>query len=208
MSDLIRLTAAELADKIRAREVSAVDVTTAHLDRIAAVDQRVHAFLHVDAEGAVAAARKVDDDLAEGRVASPLAGVPLALKDVLTTRDMPTTCGSRILQGWVPPYDATVTRRLRAAGVVILGKTNMDEFAMGSSTENSAYGPTRNPWDLNRVPGGSGGGSSAALAAFEAPLAIGTDTGGSIRQPGAVTGTVGVKPTYGGVSRYGLVAFS
>jgi aspartyl-tRNA(Asn)/glutamyl-tRNA(Gln) amidotransferase subunit A len=137
---------------------------------------------------------------------SPLAGVPLALKDVFTTSDMPTTCGSKILEGWRPPYDATVTRRLREAGVVILGKTNLDEFAMGSSTENSAYGPTRNPWDLSRIPGGSGGGSSASLASYQAPLAIGTDTGGSIRQPAAVTGTVGVKPTYGGVSRYGLVA--
>ncbi|MCP2259939.1 aspartyl/glutamyl-tRNA(Asn/Gln) amidotransferase subunit A [Streptoalloteichus tenebrarius] len=209
MGDLTRLTAAELAAKVHSREVSAVEVAQAHLDRIAAVDGRVHAFLHVDAEGALAAARAVDEALDSGEApASPLAGVPLALKDVFATRDMPTTCGSKILDGWVPPYDATVTRRLREAGVVILGKTNMDEFAMGSSTENSAYGPTRNPWDLDRIPGGSGGGSSAALAAFEAPLAIGTDTGGSIRQPGAVTGTVGAKPTYGGVSRYGLVAFS
>jgi aspartyl-tRNA(Asn)/glutamyl-tRNA(Gln) amidotransferase subunit A len=147
--------------------------------------------------------------VAAGRpVASPLAGVPLALKDVFTTAGIPTTVGSKILEGWVPPYDATVTRKLREAGVVVLGKTNMDEFAMGSSTENSAYGVTHNPWDLDRIPGGSGGGSSASLAAFEAPLAIGTDTGGSIRQPASVTGTVGVKPTYGGVSRYGLVAFS
>jgi aspartyl-tRNA(Asn)/glutamyl-tRNA(Gln) amidotransferase subunit A len=134
--------------------------------------------------------------------------VPLALKDVLVQKDVPTTCGSKILEGWRPPYDSTVVSKLKNAGIVILGKTNMDEFAMGSSTENSAYGPTHNPWDLTRIPGGSGGGSSAALAAFEAPLAIGTDTGGSIRQPAAVTGTVGVKPTYGGVSRYGLVAFS
>ncbi|HKN98080.1 MAG TPA: Asp-tRNA(Asn)/Glu-tRNA(Gln) amidotransferase subunit GatA, partial [Pseudonocardiaceae bacterium] len=170
---------------------------------------RVHAFLHVSAERALNAARAVDEDVAAGREpASPLAGVPLALKDVVVTEGVPTTVGSRMLRDWVPPYDATVTTRLLQAGIVILGKTNMDEFAMGSSTENSHYGPTHNPWDLDRVPGGSGGGSSAALAAFEAPLAIGTDTGGSIRQPGAVTGTVGVKPTYGGVSRYGLVAFS
>ena len=208
-NELIRFTAAQLAEKIQAKEVSAVEVTTAHLDRVSAVDAAVHAFLHVDAEGALDAARAVDKDVAAGvRPASPLAGVPLALKDVLTTQTMPTTAGSKILEGWVPPYDSTITTRLLQAGVIILGKTNMDEFAMGSSTENSAYGPTRNPWDLDRIPGGSGGGSSAALAAFEAPLAIGTDTGGSIRQPGAVTGTVGVKPTYGGVSRYGLIAFS
>ncbi|TWG09042.1 Asp-tRNA(Asn)/Glu-tRNA(Gln) amidotransferase subunit GatA [Saccharopolyspora dendranthemae] len=205
---LTGLTASELAAKLAAGEVTSVEVTQAHLDRIAAVDSLVHAFLHVDAEGALAAARKADEDRAAGKAASPLAGVPLALKDVLTTTDMPTTVGSKMLEGWMAPYDATVTRRLREAGVVVLGKTNMDEFAMGSSTENSAYGPTRNPWDTDRIPGGSGGGSSAALASFEAPLAIGTDTGGSIRQPGAVTGTVGVKPTYGGVSRYGLVAFS
>ncbi|RKT57157.1 Asp-tRNA(Asn)/Glu-tRNA(Gln) amidotransferase subunit GatA [Saccharothrix australiensis] len=208
MSDLIRSTADELATKIASREVSAVEVAQAHLDRIAEVDGAVHAFLHVDTEGALRAARAVDDDIAAGKPVGPLAGVPLALKDVLTAQGMPTTCGSQMLRDWMPPYDATVTRRLREAGVVILGKTNMDEFAMGSSTENSAFGPTRNPWDLDRIPGGSGGGSSASLAAFEAPLAIGTDTGGSIRQPGAVTGTVGVKPTYGGVSRYGLVAFS
>src|SRR5919106_5835251 len=145
---------------------------------------------------------------AAGEELGPLAGVPLALKDVFTTVDMPTTCGSKILDGWRPPYDATVTRRLREAGIVILGKTNLDEFAMGSSTENSAYGPTRNPWDLLRIPGGSGGGSSASLASFQAPLAIGTDTGGGLRPPAAVTGTVGVKPTYGAVSRYGMVAFS
>ncbi|MGB6180517.1 MAG: Asp-tRNA(Asn)/Glu-tRNA(Gln) amidotransferase subunit GatA [Rhodococcus sp. (in: high G+C Gram-positive bacteria)] len=207
MTDLIRLTAADLAEKIRAREVSAVEVTRAHLDRIAEVDGTLHAFLHVAADDAIAAARAVDDDLAAGaEPASPLAGVPLALKDVFTTTDMPTTAGSKMLEGWVSPYDATVTARLRAAGIPLLGKTNMDEFAMGSSTENSAYGPTRNPWDTTRVPGGSGGGSAAALASFEAPLAIGTDTGGSIRQPAAVTGTVGCKPTYGGVSRFGLIA--
>jgi aspartyl-tRNA(Asn)/glutamyl-tRNA(Gln) amidotransferase subunit A len=208
-NDLTRLTAADIASKIQSKEVSSVEVTRAHLDRIAEVDERVHAFLHVSSERALNAARAVDEDVAAGRPpASPLAGVPLALKDVVVTEGVPTTVGSHILENWIPPYDATVTRRLHEAGIVILGKTNMDEFAMGSSTENSYYGPTHNPWDLDRVPGGSGGGSSAALAAFEAPLAIGTDTGGSIRQPGAVTGTVGAKPTYGGVSRYGLVAFS
>ncbi|MFJ5883633.1 Asp-tRNA(Asn)/Glu-tRNA(Gln) amidotransferase subunit GatA [Kitasatospora cineracea] len=208
MTELIKYTAAETATAIAKGEVSAVEVAQAHLDRIDAVDKKVNAFLHVDREGALAAARAVDDKRAAGAELGPLAGVPLALKDVFTTRGMPTTCGSKMLEGWIPPYDATLTKRLKDADVVILGKTNMDEFAMGSSTENSAYGPTGNPWDLTRIPGGSGGGSAAALAAFEAPLAIGTDTGGSIRQPGAVTGTVGVKPTYGSVSRYGLVAFS
>ncbi|HTK65912.1 MAG TPA: Asp-tRNA(Asn)/Glu-tRNA(Gln) amidotransferase subunit GatA [Pseudonocardia sp.] len=210
-SDLIRLTAAELAAKIHSREVSAVEVAQAHLDRIAAVDgdaqSGVHAFLHVATDAALASATLVDESIGAGTPpASPLAGVPLALKDVFTTMDMPTTAGSRILEGWRPPYDSTVTARLRAAGITILGKTNMDEFAMGSSTEYSAYGVTRNPWDGSRVPGGSGGGSASALAAFEAPLSVGTDTGGSIRQPAAFTGTVGVKPTYGGISRYGLIA--
>jgi aspartyl-tRNA(Asn)/glutamyl-tRNA(Gln) amidotransferase subunit A len=206
--DLTRLTAAGTAAAIASGEVSAVEVARAHLDRIAAVDEKVHAYLHVDTEGALAAARAVDEDRAAGRPLGPLAGVPLALKDIFTTKGVPTTVGSKILEGWIPPYDATVTRRLREAGLVILGKTNMDEFAMGSSTETSAYGPTGNPWDLTRIPGGSGGGSAAALASYQAPLAIGTDTGGSIRQPAAVTGTVGVKPTYGAVSRYGMVAFS
>ncbi len=208
MADLVRRTAAELASSLSDGEVSALDVTRAHLDRIGAVDAAVHAFLHVDAEGALAAAQDVDRRRAAGERLASLAGVPVAVKDVFATRGIPTTCGSRILQGWVPPYDATVVARLRAAGLPILGKTNMDEFAMGSSTEHSAYGPTRNPWDLDRIPGGSGGGSAAAVAAYMAPLAVGTDTGGSIRQPGAVTGTVGAKPTYGGVSRYGLIALA
>ncbi len=207
-SELTRLSASDTAAAVSRGEVSAVEVAQAHLDRIAAVDGQVHAFLHVDNQGALAAAAAVDAARASGAGLGPLAGVPLALKDVMTMTGVPTTCGSRLLEGWRPPYDATVTARLKAAGIVILGKTNMDEFAMGSSTEHSAYGPTHNPWDLNRIPGGSGGGSAAALAAFEAPLAIGTDTGGSIRQPAAVTGTVGVKPTYGGVSRYGLVALA
>jgi aspartyl-tRNA(Asn)/glutamyl-tRNA(Gln) amidotransferase subunit A len=204
VSDLTRLSAAELASLVGKKEVSAVEVATAHLDRIDAVDERVHAFLHVDREGALAAAAAVD----RGEITGPLAGVPIAVKDIVTTKGVPTTAASKILEGWKPPYDATIVERLKAAGMPILGKTNMDEFAMGSSTEYSAYGPTNNPWDLGRIPGGSGGGSAAALAAYEAPLAIGTDTGGSIRQPGAVTGTVGAKPTYGGTSRYGLIAFS
>ena len=207
-ADLVRQTATTLADAISSGEVSSEEVTRAHLDRIAEVDGEVHAFLHVSSEAAIDHARSVDRRRMAGEGLGPLAGVPLALKDVLAQKGVPTTCGSRILEGWRPPYDSTVVERLRAADIVILGKTNMDEFAMGSSTEHSAYGPTRNPWDLERIPGGSGGGSAAALAAFEAPLAIGTDTGGSIRQPAAVTGTVGVKPTYGGVSRFGLVALA
>jgi aspartyl-tRNA(Asn)/glutamyl-tRNA(Gln) amidotransferase subunit A len=207
VTDIIRLDAATLAAKIASGEVSSVEITRACLDQIAATDGRYGAFLHVAAEAAMASAAGVDNMVAAGQpLPSALAGVPLALKDVFTSVDMPTTCGSKILQGWCSPYDATVTTRLRAAGIPILGKTNMDEFAMGSSTENSAFGPTRNPWDVERVPGGSGGGTAAALAAFQAPLGIGSDTGGSIRQPAALTATVGVKPTYGTVSRYGLVA--
>ena len=206
--DILRATAADLGGWIAAGTVSSEEVTRVFLDQIAAVDGRVHAFLHVDTEGALAQARTVDARLAAGDRLGPLAGVPVAVKDIFCQRDVPTTCGSRILEGWRPPYHATVVQRLLDAGLVLLGKTNMDEFAMGSSTENSAYGTTHNPWNLDRIPGGSGGGSSAALAAFEAPLSVGTDTGGSIRQPGSVTGTVGVKPTYGGTSRYGVVAMA
>ncbi|MFF0910209.1 Asp-tRNA(Asn)/Glu-tRNA(Gln) amidotransferase subunit GatA [Microbacterium enclense] len=207
MTDLTRLTAAELAAALTASDVSSVEATQAHLDRIAAVDGDVHAFLHVS-DHALEVAADIDRRRAAGEQLGELAGVPLAVKDVLVTTDMPSTSGSRILEGYMSPYDATVVARSRAAGLVPLGKTNMDEFAMGSSTEFSAYGPTRNPWDLDRIPGGSGGGSAAAVAAFEAPLALGSDTGGSIRQPAHVTGTVGVKPTYGGVSRYGAIALA
>ena len=203
-----RATAAEMAQAMRDGTVTSVELTQACLDEIAAVDGAVHAFLHVDAEGALATAREVDAARAAGEDLPPLAGVPIAIKDLVVTEGMPTTAGSRILEGWVPPYDATITRKIREARMPILGKTNLDEFAMGSSTEYSGFGPTRNPWDLERIPGGSGGGSAAAVAAWETPLAIGSDTGGSIRQPASVTGTIGVKPTYGGVSRYGAIALA
>ncbi len=206
--DLTRLSAADLADRLASREVSSVDAVRAHLDRIDHVDGDVHAFLHVSGERALGRAAEIDAQRADGAPLGPLAGVPIAIKDVLCTIDMPSTAGSRMLEGWTPPYDATVVQRLRAAGLVPLGKTNMDEFAMGSSTEHSAFGATHNPWDLDRIPGGSGAGAAAAVAAFEAPVALGSDTGGSIRQPAADTGSVGVKPTYGGVSRYGAIALA
>ncbi|MDQ4212620.1 Asp-tRNA(Asn)/Glu-tRNA(Gln) amidotransferase subunit GatA [Microbacterium sp. ASV81] len=207
MSEIIRWTAAELGARLASGEVSSVEATQAHLDRIAAVDGDVHAFLHVN-EHALDAAADIDRRRAAGESLGELAGVPLAIKDVLVTTDQPSTSGSKILEGYRSPFDATVVARSRAAGLIGIGKTNMDEFAMGSSTEHSAYGPTHNPWDLDRIPGGSGGGSAAAVAAFEAPLALGSDTGGSIRQPAHVTGTVGIKPTYGGVSRYGAIALA
>lgn len=208
MNELLTKSASELADLLRSGGLTSVELTTACLDRIDAIDGRVHAFLHVDREGALATATEVDKAREAGEDLHPLAGIPIAIKDNMVTRGVPTTCASRILEGWLPPYDATVVEKIKAAGLPIVGKTNMDEFAMGSSTEHSAFGATRNPWDLERIPGGSGGGSAAAVAAFMVPLALGSDTGGSIRQPGAVTGTVGVKPTYGAVSRYGLIAMA
>ncbi len=204
--DVTTLTACRCRDLLADGEISATELTRAYLDRIAAVDGSVQAYLTVDEEGALSAAAAVDAKPRSERL--PWEGVPIGLKDVLCVKGMETTCASRILKGYFPPYDATVVSRLREAGLIFLGKLNMDEFAMGSSTENSAFQTTRNPWDLERVPGGSSGGSAACVAAAEAPWALGSDTGGSIRQPASLCGVVGLKPTYGAVSRYGLVAFA
>ncbi|GAC1449030.1 MAG: Asp-tRNA(Asn)/Glu-tRNA(Gln) amidotransferase subunit GatA [Ktedonobacterales bacterium] len=208
MAELWQLTISEAADRLARREISSVDLTRAHLDRIAQVEGDVRAFVTVVEDRALRDAERIDQRRNEGEALGPLAGIPLAIKDVICTAGVRTTCSSRILEQFVPPYDATVMTRLHAAGAVMLGKTNMDEFAMGSSTENSAFFPTRNPWDLTRVPGGSSGGSAAAVAAGEAMGAFGSDTGGSVRQPGALTNTVALKPTYGRVSRFGLIAFA
>ena len=208
MTDILNKSAVQLADLIAAGEITSVELTTACLDRIKALNPTINAFLAIDEEGALATAREVDAKRAAGEKLGRLAGIPIAIKDNIVTKGLPTTCGSKMLDGWIPPYDATVIAKIRDEGMPIVGKTNMDEFAMGSSTEHSAFGPTKNPWDTDRIPGGSGGGSAAAVAAFMVPLALGSDTGGSIRQPGAVTGTVGAKPTYGAVSRYGLIAMA
>jgi len=208
MSELIKKTAAELVDLMAKGEISSVEITQAHIDQINKVGDAVHSFLFTSPESALATAKEVDRRRSAGESLPTLAGIPIAVKDNLTTTDAPTTAGSKILEGWLAPYDATVVTKLRNELMPILGKTNLDEFAMGSSTEFSAYGPSKNPWDLTRIPGGSGGGSSSVVSSFQSPLAIGSDTGGSIRFPGAVTGTVGTKPTYGAVSRYGLIALA
>lgn len=208
MQDFLTKSALELAQMLREGELTSEALTRACFERIEEADEQVRAFVYLDEAGAMETARQVDKDRAAGKELHLLAGIPIALKDNMVSKGQDTTCSSRILKGWKPPYDATVVTKLKEAGLPIIGKTNMDEFAMGSSTEHSCYGPTHNPWDLDRIPGGSGGGSAAAVAACMVPLALGSDTGGSIRQPGAVTGTVGTKPTYGAVSRYGLVAMA
>jgi aspartyl-tRNA(Asn)/glutamyl-tRNA(Gln) amidotransferase subunit A len=205
---LHQLTITELTRKIAAREVSATEVMRACLERVRKVDGQVKAFLSVDETDAMAQAKTIDARSRSDLEGAPLLGVPIGIKDVLAVKNHPLTCGSKILKGFVSPYDATAVERMRRAGAILFGRLNMDEFAMGSSTENSAFGHTHNPWDLARIPGGSSGGSAAAVAADECVASIGTDTGGSIRQPAALCGCVGVKPTYGRVSRFGLVAFA
>lgn len=205
---LTNLTAHELSGLLKKKEISSVELTRAYLERISVLDGKIRAFMTVAAEQAVSQAQQTDDKRRRGEELSPLAGIPAALKDNICTKGIKTTCGSRILYNFIPPYSATVCEKLDAAGTVLIGKCNMDEFAMGSSTENSGFHPTRNPHDLKAVPGGSSGGSAAAVAAEETVFALGSDTGGSIRQPAAFCGVVGLKPTYGAVSRYGLVAYA
>jgi len=207
MTELHELTIAAARDMLANGAITALELTQACLDRIVAVDNQVRAFLAIDDESALEQARLADDARGRGRVA-PLRGIPLGIKDVISTEGLTTTCGSKMLEEYVPPYDATVVQRLKQQGAVLLGKLNCDEFAMGSSTERSAFFPTRNPWDLARVPGGSSGGSAAAVASGQALGTLGTDTGGSIRQPASFCGVTGLKPTYGRVSRFGLVAFA
>src|SRR5438270_6920169 len=208
MTELYKLSIAEAGKLLQQRMISSVELTQAHLDRIREVEPEVKAFTLVTDELALQQAKEADRRFASGQTLSPLTGIPIAIKDVICTKGIPTTCGSRMLEHFKPPFDATVMERLNAAGIVMVGKTNMDEFAMGSSTEHSAFFPTHNPWDLERAPGGSSGGSAAAVAAGMAMGAYGSDTGGSIRQPGSLCNVVGLKPTYGRVSRYGLVAFA